>query len=600
MDIRNLAVIAHVDHGKTTLIDGLFKESGVFASHQIVKERVMDSGELERERGITIKAKNASFTWNNTQINIVDTPGHSDFGGEVERALFMVDGALLLVDAAEGPLPQTRFVLKKAFHRGIKIIVVINKVDRPDARIDVVEEKILELFYDLAETDEQTDCTTVYASAKQGWASLERDKIKTDFGDLLDTIVSEVPPPDVDASKPFRMLVTNLSYNSFVGQLAVGRIQSGKVTEGQSVLLLGKDKNTPFAITCIESFSGLVTAKVKELDAGDIALIAGAPDPTIGDTIAAVEFPEAFTRIEIDPPAVAVRISVNTSPFAGTEGNYATSRRLRDLLEKACLENVSLVLENTDSSEVFLLKARGELQVVVVLEELRRRGFELMAGRPEIIPKEQDGTLMEPEETLVVDVLDSQMGTITQLVSQRGGRMQNIEHLEGSGRIRMEFDIPARGLIGIRSQMLTESRGEAIYSSSFKQYIPYQGKRLSRANGAIVCDRAGTTTQYALHALESRGKLLVKEGIKVYEGMIFGEYNRKNDLNANATKEKKLTNVRASGTDEATKLSHIIPFTLDEALEWIDEDEWVEITPKSIRLRKMTLAANQRQIIRAT
>ncbi len=599
MDIRNLAIIAHVDHGKTTLIDGLFRQSGVFQAHQTMTERVMDSGELEKERGITITAKNASFSWKGTRINIVDTPGHSDFGGEVERALFMVDGALLLVDAAEGPLPQTRFVLRKALQRHIKIIAVINKVDRPDSRIDEVEEKLLELFYDLASGDDQTNYTTLYASARQGWASFTRGERGENLFPLLDTIVKEIPHPRVEATGPFRMLVTNRSYNNFVGQLAIGRIESGVVREGQTIQLMGESGNKNFSVTAVETYSGLGTGRVKELSAGNIALIAGAEAPNIGDTLAGLEVTEPLPRIVVDQPTVAVRISVNTSPLAGKEGEYLTSRGLDEHLRRACLANVALKLENTETSEVFLLKARGELQVVIVLEEIRRKGYELMASRPEVIPVTIDGQLMEPEEELVVDVPETAMGTIMNIVAQRGARMQSVEPLGGSGRTRLSFDIPSRGLIGLRSTLMTESRGEAIYSSSFKGYIPYQGKRFSRINGAMVCDRPGMSTQYALHALESRGKLFVKEGQTMYEGMVFGENNRINDLNANPVREKKLTNIRAAGADESTKLAAIQPLTLDQALEWIDEDEWVEITPKSVRIRKTELRTNVRKIIRS-
>lgn len=598
MNIRNIAIIAHVDHGKTTLIDGLFQQAGVFQSHQAVEERVMDSGDLEKERGITIRAKNASLMWNGTRINVVDTPGHADFGGEVERALFMVDGALLLVDAAEGPLPQTRFVLRKALQRGIKIIVIINKVDRSDARVEEIEEKILELFYDLADDDSQVQYTTFYASGRSGWATLEKGEIGKDFSPLFNRIVEEIPPPKVNANGPFQMIVVNRTYNSFLGQIAVGRIEAGVVKEGQRVQLMGIEKNVPFMVTALETFSGLGTERAKELRAGDIALIAGAEAPLIGDTIAEIGVTQALPRIQVDPPTVAIRISVNTSPFSSREGVYLTSRKLEEVLEKECLQNVSLSLEPTDSNEVFLLKARGELQVVIVLEEIRRRGFELMAGRPEIIPVQKDGKLWEPEESFFIDIPENKMGTVTEILSTRGGRMQNIEKFENSHRVRLEFEIPSRGLIGLRSVLLTETRGEAIYSSTFKKYIPYLGKRFSRANGAIVTDRDGVATEYALFGLEDRGRLFVRAGTPVYEGMIFGENNRQNDLNANPTKEKKLTNMRASGSDDSTKLSPIKEMSLDEALDWIDEDEWVEITPKNIRIRKIVLKTNQRHVIR--
>ena len=598
MDIRNLAIIAHVDHGKTTLIDGLFHQAEVFQSHQAVEERVMDSGDIEKERGITITAKNASLTWKGTRINLVDTPGHADFGGEVERALFMVDGALLLVDAAEGPLPQTRFVLRKALERGLKIIVLINKVDRPDARVDEVEEAVLELFYDVATDESQVEYTTIYSSGKMGWACMEKGAEGQDFSPLLDRILEEIPKPTVEEDGPFKMIVVNRTYTPFLGQIAVGRIQSGGVKDGQRVQIMGAEKNKAFTVTSLETYSGLGTEKVSELKAGDIALIAGADAPRIGDTIAETDVTEALPRVKVDPPTVAVRISVNTSPFANKDGTYLTSRKLEEILEKACLQNVALSLDSTDTNEVFLLKARGELQIVVVLEEIRRGGFELMAGRPEIIPTEKDGQKWEPEESFFIDVPENMTGRVTEILSARGGRLQNIEKFENSSRTRLEFDIPSRGLIGLRSTLLTETRGEAIYSSTFKKYIPYIGKRFSRANGAIVSDRNGTTTEYALSGLEDRGRLFVAAGTPIYEGMIFGENNRLNDLNANPTKEKKLTNVRASGTDDSTKLSPIKNMPMDEALEWIDEDEWVEITPINIRVRKMVLASNQRQIIR--
>lgn len=600
MKIRNLAIIAHVDHGKTTLIDGLFKQSGMFKAHQNIEERVMDSGDLEKERGITIRAKNASFEWKGVNINIVDTPGHSDFGGEVERALFMVDGALLLVDASEGPLPQTRFVLRKAFEKNIKIIVVINKVDRPDSRIDEVELKILDLFCDLAVNNEQIEYKTFYASSKNGWASKDKN-IKTDnFSQLLDTIVEEFPEPKVDANGPFSMLVTNRTYSSFVGQIAVGRIESGKVKMGQELAVIDENNEIhEFSVTSIERYHGLETQRVEELEAGSIALISGAEAPKIGDTICCADNIVRLPRINVDPPTVAVRVSVNTSPFAGQDGNYLTTNKLEDMLQKVALENVSISVEKTQSPEVFLLKARGELQIVIILEEIRRQGYELMVGCPEIIPIEKEGSLWEPEETFVVDVPEEMIGIMTELLSKRGGCMEMMEHLRASSRVRMEFFIPTRGLFGIRSQLLTATKGEAIFSSSFNKYIPFKGKRFSRINGALVADRPGVSVQYGLFHLQDRGRLFVKEGVNIYEGMIFGENNRVNDLNANPTKTKKLTNMRASGSDDSTKLDPIKEMDLDEALEWIDDNEWVEITPQSIRIRKAELRTNLRNVIRS-
>lgn len=596
--IRNLAIIAHVDHGKTTLIDGLFKNSGVFESHKAMDERVMDSGDIEKERGITITAKSASFTWKGVRVNIVDTPGHSDFGGEVERALHMVDGALLLVDAAEGPLPQTRFVLKKALEKGLKILCVINKVDRPDARIEVIEEKLLELFYDLATDDDQVSYRTIYASAKQGWASVEKGVEKKDFTELLDIIVDEFPAPNVDANAPFQMLVTNLTYNSYVGQIAVGLIQSGSVRMNQRLLLMGENKNSAFNVTSLSAFSGLGTENFEELSAGNVALISGLTNPRIGDTITTPDFAQALPRIQVEAPSVGVRFSVNTSPFAGTEGKYATTRKLQELLEKACLTNVALELANTEQADVFLLKARGELAIVVLIEQMRREGWEFMVGRPEVLPVEIDGQKFEPLELLTIDIPDNMVGVVTPLLSERGGKMEKMENLEGTSRIRLEFSIPTRGLIGLRLSMLTATRGEAISSSSFKGYIPFQGKRFSRINGAMVADRAGKTTEYALFNLQSRGKLFMGAGVKVYEGMVFGEHSKETDLNCNAIVSKKLTNMRASGTDDSTKLKGTKALDAEEALEWIDEDEWVEITPENVRIRKHELRSNFRKVTR--
>lgn len=599
-NIRNLAIIAHVDHGKTTLIDNLFKQSGLFKSHQHVAERVMDSGDIEKERGITITAKNANFEWKGTQINIIDTPGHADFGGEVERALFMADGAFLLVDAAEGPLPQTRFVLRKALEQGLHIAVVINKVDRPDARIDEVEEQIMELFFDLAVNESQTQYTIIYASAKQGWASREKGVTKDNLHDLLDLIVEEFPAPRLSKTDGlFRMLIANLSYSSFLGKIGIGRVESGTVNQGQRVVVFDKDgKKQAFNITSLETFHGLSTQKVASLNAGDIALVAGCLNPMIGDTIAEEAVTEPLPRIKVDPPSVSVKVSVNTSPFAGQEGEYLTSRKLEEVLRKACLTNVALEVEPTANPEMFLLKGRGELQIVILLEEMRRQGYELMVGRPEIIPYEENGEPLEPIDQMVIDVPDNFVGTVTELLSERGGKMESMNTLEGSNRVRMEFSIPARGLIALRSVLLTRTKGEAIYSSSFKGYIPYLGKRLSRQNGALVSDRTGMATEYGLFNLQDRGKLFIPANTKVYEGMVFGENNRGNDLNANPAREKKLTNMRASGKDESTKLSGIYPFDLDSAIEWIDDDEWVEVTPKSIRVRKDELRTNFRKVIR--
>ncbi len=600
MNIRNLAIIAHVDHGKTTLVDGLLRQAGVFAAHREVSDRVMDSGDLERERGITITAKNAAFTWKETLVNVVDTPGHADFGSEVERALFMVDGALLLVDAAEGPLPQTRFVLAKALQQGIRLAVVINKVDRPDARVSEVEEQVLELFYDLAGDDGQTEYVTLYASAKQGWASTDPSKRTDNLSVLLDLVVQDMPAPRVQPQKPFHMLVADRRYDSFMGQIAVGRIEAGTVCEGQRIQLVdAQGETTPFAVTALQQIWGLSTKRVPELAAGNIALIAGAKAPCIGDVIQQLEGPSIPRRLQVDPPAVSARIAVNTSPLAGKEGTYLTSRKLHEVLEAACRQNVALSLHDTDSPEMFELKARGELQIVVLLEQMRRQGHELMAGRPQILVHERDGQKMEPQEILVIDVPQDFVGAVTEFLAPRGGTMQDMQPLAASGRVRLEFIIPTRGLIGMRSQMLTRTRGEAVYASSFSRFIPWdERKTIRRQNGALVADRDGSCAEYGLFNLQDRGRLFIGAGTRVYEGMIFGEHNRDTDLNANPAKEKKLTNMRASGTDESTKLDAVRSMSLDEALEWIDDDEWVEITPKTIRLRKAQLKANQRKVTR--
>lgn len=597
-DIRNVAIIAHVDHGKTTLIDGLFKGSGVFDERKEVEERVMDSGAQEKLRGITIKAKNASFTWKGVEVNIVDTPGHADFGGEVERALFMADGAILLVDAAEGPLPQTRFVLRKALERNLKIILVINKVDRPDSRVAEIEEKVMELFYELALSQDHANYPIIYASAKQGWASNTLEPA-ANFDVLLDKIVEVIPPPKVKPGEPFQMLVANLTYSSFLGQIAVGKIEAGEVSVGQRVVLLGENgERNEFRVTSLQSYSGIGTAETEKLSAGQIALLAGAKEPKIGDTIAAVEVQDALARLKVDPPCVSVRISVNTSPLAGREGTYVTSTKLEELLDEARMTNVSLHIKKTESPEVMILEARGELQIAVLLEELRNKGYELMVSRPEIVPVEVDGKQMEPRELLSVDVPTDKAGAVITLVSTRGGVQQGHEILEGSDRARLEFLIPTRGLIGMRTEMLTQTGGEAIFASSFADYVPFAGKRFSRKNGALVCDRPGKSVGYGMFHLEDRGNFFIAEGEEVYEGMIFGEHNRPTDLNCDPTKPKKLTNMRASGKDESTKLKPIKPLNLDRALEWIDEGEWIEFTPKTIRLRKAELAGNRRDVRR--
>jgi GTP-binding protein len=594
-NIRNIAIIAHVDHGKTTLVDKLLQQSGTFAAHEHVAERVMDNLDLERERGITIAAKNASMDYNGVRINIVDTPGHADFGGEVERTLMMVDGAILLVDAAEGPLPQTRFVLQKALQRDLKMILIINKVDRADARADEVEGLVQDLFLELSSKDHHLDFPVLYASGRQGWASLVKGETRENLKDLYETIISHVPPPTVATEGSTQMLINNLSYSNFLGRLAIGRVERGALKTNQSIVLMGEgDKRQSAKIVKIQTYQGLSMVETDTLIAGDIGIVAtGLSDLAIGDTIADAISPEALPRIQVDPPTVGVEVSVNTSPLAGREGTYLTSNKLGEFLYKEAMNNVALKIDTTDSPEVFILNARGELQVAIVMENLRRSGGECMVGRPKVITRTEDGAVLEPIEHLVLDVPDASVGIVTEKLSLRKGRLTNMQAF-AHGRTRIEFSIPTRGLLGYRSAFLTDTKGEGLMSSYFEGWETSRGQFSARMNGSLVADRSGKTTEYALSGLEERGRLFIAAGEEVYEGMIVGEHNRENSLDVNAVREKKLTNMRAAGSDENTKLSPITKMALERALDWIDDDEWVEITPKNIRVRKRTLAANQR------
>lgn len=598
-EIRNIAIIAHVDHGKTTLVDKLLQQSGTFAAHQTMGERVMDSMDLERERGITIAAKNASMIYKDIRINIVDTPGHADFGGEVERTLMMVDGAILLVDAAEGPLPQTRFVLQKALQRNLKMILVINKVDRSDARIDEVEHLVSDLFLELSSEEHHLDFPILYASGRNGWASKEKNATKDNLVDLFDAIVSHVPPPKVALAGTAQMLINNLSYNNFLGRLAIGRVERGSLITGQNIVVMSKDgKNQPAKVVKIRAYRGLEQVDVDSISAGDIAIVAtGLTDLSIGDTIADAQNPEALPRIEVDPPTVSVEVSVNTSPMAGREGTYLTSNKLNEFLTKEAMHNVALRVEPTESPEVFILKARGELQVSIVMENLRRSGGECMIARPKAITKRENGVEMEPIERVVLDVPDASVGAVTEKLSIRKGRLVNMEAFN-NGRTRIEFSIPTRGLLGYRSTFLTDTKGEGLMSSYFENWESSRGSFLSRANGSLIADRSGKTTEYALSGLEERGRLFVAAGEEVYEGMIVGEHNRDSNLDVNAVREKKLTNMRAAGSDDSTKLSPVTKPKLETALDWVEDDDWIEITPKSIRIRKRILNANQRSVTR--
>ena len=597
---RNIAIIAHVDHGKTTLVDGLLRQSGTFSERQVVSERVMDSMDLERERGITISAKNASMIYGDVRINIVDTPGHADFGGEVERSLMMVDGAILLVDAAEGPLPQTRFVLQKALARNLRMIVIINKVDRHDARVDEIEDAIQDLFMELSTEDHHLDFPILYASGRNGWCSKSKTVATTDLRDLFDTVIATVPAPIVNPLGGAQMLVNNLSYNSYLGRLMIGRVERGTLTTNQSIVLMGADgKNQNAKIVKLRSYRGLEQVDVDAVAAGDIAIVAtGLTDLSIGDTIADAGIQEALKRIFVDPPTVGVEVSVNTSPLAGRDGTYMTSRKIFEFLTKEAMHNVALRVEESPSPEVFILNARGELQIAIVIENLRREGGECMVARPKVITKVIDGVDVEPVERVVLDLPDFAVGIVTEKLSQRKGRMIAMNNLSHN-RARLEFSVPTRGLLGYRSTYLTDTKGEGLISSYFEGYEPIRPGFLSRQNGAIISDRSGKSTEYALSSLEDRGRLIVAAGEELYEGMVIGEHNRDSNLDVNGVREKKLTNMRSSGTDESTKLSPITRFSLETALDWIDDDEWIEVTPKNIRVRKRVLEANKRSISRS-
>ena len=600
--LKNIAVVAHVDHGKTTLIDGLLRQSGTFDERQQVEERVMDSGELEKERGITITAKNCALYWKDFKINLLDTPGHADFGGEVERSLIMVDSVLLLVDASEGPLPQTRFVLTKALERGLKIAVVINKIDRPDQRIDDVKNEIEDLFLELASLIEVDDfdfnIPILYSSAKEGWATDDIDVKKENMHDILNFMISDFfPHPKTFEGEHPQLLVSNLSYSSFLGPLLVGQIQRGRIRKHQNLVCVGKEKNKNFKVSNIQVYDKLGRTAVPEVQAGEIIILAGLEGGHIGDSIVSPDFLEPLPRIEVEPPAVAIHVSVSTSPSSGQEGDYLTSRKLEEFLQNTVRLNVAMEYVTTDDPKIFKLKGRGELQLAIVLEELRRKNFEFMFGRPEVLFKKEGEKKMEPFERLVLDIPAQDIGAVTEKLSQRKGQMENMLPF-GEDRARLEFTIPSRGLIGYRSRFLTDTRGDGLMSSEFLGYRPYAGDMLARKNGSIVADRAGKITPYALFNLLSLGQQFVRPGEKCYEGMVIGEHTKMNDTNVNAIREKHLSSVRTAGKDQNIILPPILPRTLDWALDWIDHDEWVEVTPQNIRIRKKVLSANKRGVIR--
>ncbi|SDB53809.1 GTP-binding protein [Desulfonatronum thiosulfatophilum] len=595
--IRNIAIIAHVDHGKTTLVDALFRQSGLFREGQEVAERIMDSMDLERERGITIAAKNCAVLWKNVKINIIDTPGHADFGGEVERSLSMADGAVLLVDSSEGPLPQTRFVLKKTLESKLKVIVVINKIDRQDARVEEVLNEIYDLFIDLDATEEQLDFPVLYAIARDGIAKHALEDPDENLHPLFDTILETIPGPAYDPSMPFQMLVSDLGYSDYLGRLAIGRVVNGSAKQNEQLICIdAAEEQLPLRVTKLQTYSGLSLQDVKEVGPGDIAVLAGIENVAIGDTICTKAEPSALKRIKVDEPTVAMKFSINTSPLAGREGKFVQSRKIWERLVKESLSNVAIRIEETEDRDSFVIKGRGEFQMAILVETMRREGYELSVGRPEVIYKYVDGKRLEPMEHLFIDCEEVFLGVVTEKLSIRKGRMSNLVN-RGTGRVRVEFSIPSRGLIGYRDEFLTDTKGTGVMNSYFSGYEEYRGDFPTRFMGSIVADRAGTAVPYALFNLEPRGRLFISPGEPVYEGMIVGEHNRESDLNVNPCKEKKLTNMRASGKDEAVILTPVLPLTLEWALHFIREDELVEVTPHSIRLRKTVLSASKRHVM---
>ena len=593
--LRNVAIIAHVDHGKTTLVDAMFKQSGVFRADQQVNERIMDNMDLERERGITIAAKNCAISWQNVKINIIDTPGHADFGGEVERSLSMASGAILLVDSSEGPLPQTRFVLRKALEAGLPVVVVINKIDRKDARIDEVLNEIYDLFIDLGANDEQLEFPVLYAVGRDGVAMYGKDDERKDLTPLFETILNKIPGPEYDPDEPFQMLVADLDYSDYLGRLAVGRIMHGSVFNNEPLACIGADnKPRPLRATKLQVYQGVTLKEVDKVDPGDIVVLAGIEDVTIGDTICTRENPAALPRITVDEPTVAVRIGINTSPLAGREGKFVQSRVIQDRLKKETLRNVAIRLEVSDDHDSFIVKGRGEFQMAILVETMRREGFELSVGRPEVILKQdENGKTLEPIEHLYVDCDESFMGVVTEKLNQRKGKMINC-HNAGTGRVRLEFSVPSRGLIGYQDVFLKDTKGTGIMNAYLEGYDEWRGEFPSRFTGSIVSDRAGSAVAYALFNLEPRGSLFIEPGDPVYEGMIIGEHNRDNDIDVNPTKAKKLTNLRAAGKDENVILTPVRKMTLERALHFVKGDELVEVTPQSIRLRKVVLSAQKR------
>ena len=592
--IRNIAIIAHVDHGKTTLVDAMLKHAGVYRDNEAITERVMDSNDLEKERGITILAKSLSIHHGPYKINIVDTPGHADFGGEVERVLKMVDSVLLLVDALDGPMPQTRFVLKKSLDLGLKPIVVINKIDRPGSRPEEVLNMVFDLFCELNASDDQLDFPVVYTSAKMGYAKLDINIDSSSMEPLFAVVESNVRPPKGDINAPFQMLIANIDYNDYIGRMATGRIFNGKVRAGETVAMIKQDGSiTKGRISKLLGYEGLKQVDIEEACTGDIVTVAGFEDVSIGETLASAETPIAVPYVSIDEPTLAMNFIVNTSPFAGREGKWVTSRNIRDRLTKELRTNVSLRVEDTDSPDTFRVSGRGELHLSILIETMRREGFELAVSKPEVIIRIKDGVKMEPMEYLVVDVATEFQGAIIEKMGPRKGEMVAMAPM--GEMVRLEFIVPARGLIGLRGEVLTDTRGTAVMTHTFHEYAPYKGEIPGRKNGVLLAMEHGETTAYSLDALQPRGTLFIGAGVEVYGGMVIGQHNKDNDLEVNPSKGKKLTNVRASGTDDAIKLTPPRLLTLEQALEFIDDDELVEVTPSSIRLRKKELDPTRRK-----
>jgi len=585
--------VAHVDHGKTTLVDAMLRQTGAFRPDQQVRQRVMDSSDLERERGITIFAKQAAVEWEGIRINLIDTPGHADFGGEVERTLRMADGALLLVDAAEGPLPQTRFVLGKALELGMRVVVVINKIDRQDARPGEVLDEVFDLFCELGAHEDQLDFPTLYAIGKDGLAKRSMEEEGKDLRPLFETIVETVAAPEVELDAPLRMLVHDTQHDEYVGRLAIGRVVSGRVAEGQTIALMGEGGTGPAKIGNLWAYENVARVRIPSAQAGDIIAVSGIDRVAIGDTLADVARPVALERISVEEPTIRIHFRVNDSPFSGRSGKFVTSRQLRERLFREAERNPALRVEETDEADAFQVLGRGELMLAVFAETMRREGYELALGMPQVVTREIDGQLCEPWERVVVDVPEDYVGAVTTNLGKRKGRMEKMTNL-GPTRVRVEFRVPSRGLIGFRTRFLTETRGTGLLNTLFDGWEPWAGPMQHRANGAIVADRQGRTTPYALFNLQPRGLLFIGSGIDVYEGMIVGEHNRANDLDVNATREKKLTNIRAAGKDENVVLSPPKDISIDSALEWVDHDELVEVTPAAIRIRKRVLPGNRR------